>query len=268
MKHLVLTLVAAATLCMPAAAQRQNRVKNLYATSAKLNVEMLQNTSQTVQLNRYLFAGYNTLCLPMTVTAEQLSEAATDVRIERLAAIAQEGSVLNLYFVDCTNEGLQAGMPYLIFSPKSQYLRVKNTEAEGFDADVQTVLMSDNRGNQVAFGSSWETIMKDGRYGIPAKQNVEVLESVLIRTEADKAFLPTRCGFTWEQQSATAGELKIQHVSSLAALETTGIKAMGADARVDVYDLKGNLVKKQAQRGNLGLSRGIYIIGGEKVTIQ
>ena len=268
MKHFVLALVAAATLCTPAAAQTQNRVKNLYASSAKLNLELLQSTEQTVQLNRYLFAGYNTLCLPMSLTAEQLGAAASDIRIERLAAIAQEGNVLNLYFVDCTSEGLQAGMPYLIFSPKAQYLRVKNTDNEGFDTDAQTIRMTDNQGNQVAFGSSWETIRKDGRYGIPAKQNVEVLESVLIRTEADKAFLPTRCGFSWEQQSATASELKIQHVSSLAALETTGIRSVGANAIVDVYDLKGNLVKKQAVRGNLGLPRGIYIIGGEKVTVQ
>lgn len=271
MKQIVLTLVAAATLCIPASAQKVNRVKNLYASSRTLNVEMLQNTDQAVQLNRYLFAGYNTLCLPMSVSAEQLGAAATDVRIERLAAIRQEGATLNLYFVDCTSEGVEAGMPYLIFSPKAQYLRVKNTEVEAFDADVQTVRMADAQGNQVSFGSSWETIQKSGRYGIPAKQDVEVLESVLIRTEADKSFLPTRCGFNWEQQSSTAQELKIQHVSSLAALETAGIKSLtGANAIVDVYDLKGNIVRKQVARGDvLGtLPRGIYIIAGEKITVQ
>ena len=268
MKQFVLALVAAATLCMPAAAQTQNRVKSLYTTSDRLNVEMLQNTEQTVQLNRYFFAGYNTLCLPMTYSAEQFSEAAPDVRIERLAAIRQEGNVLNLYFVDCTSDGVEAGMPYLVFSPKSQNIRFKNTSATAFDTDVQTVRMADNEGNCVAFSSSWQTIQKDGRYGIPAKQNVEVLESVLIRTEGDKAFLPTRCGFSWEQQSTTASELKIQHVSSMAVLETSGIRSVGANAIVDVYDLKGNLVRKQAVRGNLGLPRGIYIIGGEKVTVQ
>ncbi len=271
MKQFVLALVAAATLCTPAAAQTQNRVKNLYASSASLNVELLQNTEQTVQLNRYLFAGYNTLCLPMTLTAEQLSEAAADVRIERLAAIRQEGAVLNLYFVDCTNEGVEAGMPYLIFSPKSQYLRVRNTDSQVSANDVQVVRMADNVGNQVAFSSSWETILKVGRYGIPAKQNVDVLESVLIRTEADKSFLPTRCGFSWEQQSATASELMIQHVSSLAALEAAGIQSLrGAKAVVDVYDLKGNLVRKQMVRGEMNgqLPRGIYVVGGEKVTVQ
>ena len=70
MKHLLLTLMMATAVSTTAFAQ--NKVKNVYASSEKLNVEMLQNSDQTVQLNRYFFAGYNTLCLPMTVGAEQL----------------------------------------------------------------------------------------------------------------------------------------------------------------------------------------------------
>ena len=268
MKKFVLALVAAATLCLPAAAQKINRVRNIYATSAQLNMEMIQNTEQTVQLNRYLFAGYNTLCLPMTLTAEQLSAAAADIRIERLAGVKEEGGQLCLYFIDCTAEGIEAGMPYLVFSPTKQYLRVKNTDNEGIDTELKTVRMNDGQGNQVSFGSSWESVQKDGRYGIPAKQNVEILESVLIRTEGDKMFLPTRCGFTWEQQAPTASELVIKHVADLTALETNAIRGIGQSDRVDVYDLKGNLVKRQALRGNMQLPRGIYIIGGEKVTVQ
>ena len=108
MKKIVLTLMVATAVCTTALAQ--NKVKNVYASSSKLNIEMLQNTDQTIQLNRYFFAGYNTLCLPMSVSAEQLG----DIKVERFHGIQQEGDVLNLYFVECTGDGIQAGVPYLI----------------------------------------------------------------------------------------------------------------------------------------------------------
>lgn len=269
MKQFVLALVAAATLCTPAVAQ--NRVKNIYASSNTLNVEVLAQTDQTVQLNRFFFAGYNTLCLPMSLDASQLQEAAPGISIERLVAIGQTGDVLNLYFLNCTDEGIKAGVPYLANSPKNQYLRVKNTDVGTISNELRTVRMSDGKGNTVAFSSNWETVMKDGRYGIPAQQDVTPLQSVLIRTEADKAFLPTRCGFNWEQQAPSATKLEIKHIDSMAELGTLGINpATGSQQVVDVYDLNGRVVRKQVTLGQAtnGLSRGVYIVEGEKVTVQ
>lgn len=259
MKKFTLILMAAAAICTAATAQE--KVKNVYASSQKLNVEQLQNQEQTVQVNRYLFAGYNTLCLPMSLTAEQLAQAAKDVKVERLVAMKQEGQDLNLYFIDCTNEGIQAGMPYLIYSPTSQYLRAKNTEALAVCPELRTVRLSDEGGNQVTFSSSWDAIQKEGRYGIPAQQNVYPLESVLIRTEGDKTFLPTRCGFSWDEQSATAENLLIQHAASFA--EVTAIvgveKAQAGNATF--YDLNGRKVNGQ-------MKKGVYVKDGEKVFVK
>jgi hypothetical protein len=205
----------------------------------------------------------------MTLSGEQMAEAVPGIKIERLATIRQEGSTLCLYFVDCTNEGIQAGMPYLIFSPTAKYLRVKNTDATDFSTDINTVRMNDGNGNEVTFSSSWDMRRVDGLYGIPAKQNVEILESVLLRTTAEQAFRPTCCGFGWESQSATATSLEIKHVGSLS--EVTGLKtAAAASSLVNVYDLKGHLVKKQVnpKKAKTSLPAGIYIIGGEKVTVK
>ncbi|MBP5339369.1 MAG: hypothetical protein J6Z14_08745 [Prevotella sp.] len=258
MKKFTLTLVAAVAICTAATAQ--NRVKNVYASSPKLNVEQLQNQEQTVQVNRYFFAGYNTLCLPMSMTADQLAEAATDITVERLAAIGQEGNVLNLYFVPCTSEGIEAGVPYLVYSPKAQYLRVKNTEAMTIDSELKAVRMIDGQGNQVTFSSSWEAMAKDGRYGIPAQQNVTPLQSILVRTEGDKTFLPTRCGFSWDEQSSTANELKIQHITlgELTAIE--GVEAAKA-ANGIYYDLNGHKMNGQ-------LKKGVYVKDGGKVLVK
>ena len=261
MKQIVLTMMALAMI-FTQTATAQNRVKNLYAETQTLKVEQVQNTDMPIQVNRYLFAGYNTLCLPMTLSAEQFAAAAKDVRIERLAAIRQVGTTLQLCFVDCTNEGIEAGVPYLIFSPTRQYLRVKNTDANAVDTDIKTIRMDDGQGNQVSFASSWTSRQKNGLYGIPAKQNVEILESVLVRTTEELAFLPTRCGFSWEQQSATAQQLEIVHmnaadITAIGQLKANSSRNGGQPTVGSYYDLNGRRITAPA--------KGIFIKDGKKM---
>ncbi len=235
-----------------------------------MNVELLQQKDQLTQVNRYLFAGYNSICLPMSLTAEQLNAAAPDVKLERLAALRQEGNVVNLYFTDCTADGIEAGVPYLIFSPKNQNLRAKSSEATKISTQLQPITLSDGQGNRVTFGSSWKAVKSVGRYGIPAKQDVEILESVLHRTDGEQTFLPTRCGFDWEAQGTGAMELQIKHIRSLAEI-ATGIEALKAsNAIADIYDVNGVLVRKQTNLNQAlqTLPRGIYVIEGEKVVVK
>lgn len=254
MKHLVLTIVAAATLCSTQAVAQQ-RVRNLSTSTNKLNVELLQNTEQTVQMSRYFFAGYNTLCVPMAMTAEQLQKAAPGLTVERFAGIQQDGTNLCLLFVDCTADGIQAGVPYLVYSPKAQTMFLRNTDAMNIGNETYTIRQSDNAGNTVAFSSSWESMAREGRYGIPAQQSVTPLESILIRTEADKTFLPTRCGFAWEQQSASASKLIIKHVS---ASEVTAISNIVTEQTAnEAYDLSGRKVS--------AAHKGLVIENGKKV---
>ena len=256
MKQIVLTMMALATICTQTATA-QTRVSNLYTETQTLKVEQVQNTDNPVQVNRYLFAGYNTLCLPMTLSAEQFAAAAKDVRIERLAAIRQVGTTVQLCFVDCTNDGIEAGVPYLIFSPTRQYLRAKNTEANAINDELKTIRMDDGKGNQVSFGSSWTSRQKNGLYGIPAKQDVEILESVLVRTTEELSFLPTRCGFSWEQQSATAQKLEIVHMNAAEATAIQLTPNTQQPTSNGYYDLNGRRVN--------GTAKGLYIKDGKKV---
>ena len=175
--------MAAATICTSAFAQ--SRAKYIYTSTTTLNLEVLQNSEQPVVLNRTLFAGYNTICLPMSLSAEQLKAAAKDVQIERLETIRQEGNTLNMYFLDCTNEGIEAGVPYLIFSPTFQTLHANTQEASGISTELQSITKTDGAGNTITFGSSWDMLKVEGRYGIPAQQDTYLLESILIRTDGD-----------------------------------------------------------------------------------
>lgn len=268
MRHFTLVLMATTALCTPAFAQ--NKVKNIYTSSTAFNVSALQDTNTPAQLNRTLFAGYNSICLPMTLSAEELQNAAPGVQLERLAAIKQEGGTLNMYFIDCTNEGLEAGVPYLIFSPKVQNLRAKTEKALHINMELKNVTMTDGQGNKVTFSSSWESTKEEGRYGIPAQQDTYILESILVRTDGEKIFLPTRCGFTWNSQSTTANSIEIKHVTSLSGIETSIEKLQAEEAKVDIYNAQGMLVHKQVDINNaLGqLPSGIYVIGGQKVAVK
>ena len=150
-------------------------------------------------------------------------------------------------------------MPYLIFSPTTQYLRVKNTDANGFSADAKAVRLADNNGNQVCFSSSWNTRVTEGLYGIPAQQKVTPLEAVLVKTTAEQKFLPTRCGFTWDMQNSTAKELRIVHLS---ASEVTALKnvTMKTNADDNLYDLNGRKVSQT--------SKGLLIQNGKKTVVK
>lgn len=267
MKHFTLALVAAATFCSQAFAQ--NRVKNLYTAGETLNVSMLNN-EQPVQINRTLFAGYNTICLPMSLTAAQLQAAAKDVQVERLISIGQEGSTLNLYFLDCTSEGIEAGVPYLIYSPTVQTLRAKSAEASNVNTDLKCITKTDAEGNQITFGSSWESVQVAGRYGIPAMQENDELQSILICTTGDKTFLPTRCGFTWDRQNASAQTLEIKHITDLAGEETCIKDLKAKNAEVDIYNTQGAVVmsKTNINKAMKTLPRGVYVINGLKVGVN
>ena len=253
MKKLVLAVMM--TMALSTTALAQKRVTNIYASSPKLDLELMQNSEQTVQLKRYFFAGYNTLCLPFSLTADQVATVAKDLRVERLAGIHQQGETLNLYFVDCTSDGIQAGVPYLVYSPTSQYLCVRNNEVLNIGAELKAVRMSDDNGNTVTFGSSWESMEKMGRYGIPAKQDVTPLESILIKTNADKTFLPTRCGFTWDQQAPSVSNLEIKHATMGEVTAIMGIAQDNA-AGGNYYDLQGRKLTKT--------SKGLRIQDGKK----
>lgn len=268
MKYFTLLLVAAATVCTGAYAQ--SRTRNIYTSTSALNVEALQNQAQPVVLNRTLFAGYNTICLPMSLSAAQLQAAAQDVQVERLESIRQEGSTLCLYFLDCTAEGIKAGEPYLIFSPTMQTLRASSDNASGISTGLQSVSRTDGQGNAVTFSSSWQTLRVEGRYGIPAQQDTYQLESVLIRTDGDKAFLPTRCGFTWDAQSGTASALEIRHMTSLEDVETSIEKLEAAGTLVDVYNAQGTLVASQTtvSAAKKSLPQGIYVVSGQKFAVK
>ena len=136
---------------------------------------------------------------------------------------------------------------------------LRSIDAMVIDNQLTPIRMIDGKGNVVTFGSSWEISNKEGHYGIPAQQKVTPLEAVLIKTTAEQKFLPTRCGFTWEMQNATAKKLSIVH---LAASEVTSLKNIIKMENSDenLYDLSGRKVSQN--------SKGLLIQNGKKMVVK
>ena len=276
MRHFTSTLFLAAALAaaLPASGATEND-KTVYINTSSNRAELSAATLKTsnIQMFRSLYAGYNTLCLPYDLTADEVTATFGDVQLERLAGCKQNGAVLELYFTDCTSEGVQAGMPYLIYSPVRKSAWIKTGAAPASLKDAQPVTVSDTEGNRVTFRGVFKTEEPVGLYGIPAAQALEgEVKSILVRTDGSKHFLPTRCGLDWDMRSNSATELVIKHVASTEALgNTTGISTLQAqDAVVDVYSLNGTLVKAgiRISEATRTLPKGIYVINGEKFLVK
>jgi hypothetical protein len=100
------------------------------------NTEMIKylngHTNVSINLDRTIqTGGYNTICLPFAVSADKLKETFgngdDDVILKRLASSTYENEVLTLHLEDATNDGIEAGKPYLI------YVKATKSLNPGFD---------------------------------------------------------------------------------------------------------------------------------------
>lgn len=244
---------------------------NTYAKEMVLPTSMEQVSH--VSLSRYLFSGYNTVCIPFTLTAQEVVNAFGEVKIERLVSCSQTGNTLNLDFAECTDQGIQAGQAYLIYAPKAVWAMVKLTDTALFNAEIYPTTVSDQQGNKVSFQGIYKKSTGEGLYGIPVNMDADgMVEANLISTDASKKFLPTRCSFNWITKSGNATDIAIRHISSAGVKGTvTSInELLSEDSVVDIYSTSGQLVlsKIKVSVACQQLKKGIYVVNGEKFIVK
>ncbi len=249
-----LLFFAVATI-IPVVAMAQNNVY-LSTSGDAVDFSKIKEQTKSVTLTRYLMEGYNTVCLPFSVSADDLRAAVgQDVQLERLARV--EGN--KLFFLDVTSEGIEAGVPYLIYSPVRKVALFKTAEKQMTEPVSLTV-------DGATMFSSYQKDSPSGVYGIPALQDTDVLQSVLVSVDGDKSFLPTRCGI-----SVSCDNPEICHVTSLSET-TTSIDALidSEDAIVNVYSIDGVLVASEISMSKAlnTLPKGIYVAGGQKFIVK
>src|SRR5574344_887128 len=208
-------------------------------------------TAQTnidVKLNRTLNANvWNTLCLPFSMTAAQISSAfGSDAKIVELSSDNNSSSVVN--FTSAT--AITAHKPCLIMpSAAITSSTIKN-------ATITTGTPSDTQGN-VTFTGSYIA-----GTAVPA-DDYFISDNYFYKATASSLTMNAFRGyFTISGGSAKGMNLSIDGTP-------TSIKNIDGDetAPMNIYNLNGQRVRTNATSTN-GLAKGIYVVNGKKVTVK
>lgn len=231
-----------------------NAVRKIVSTS--VNTLKTEQITLDTQVSRYFIAGYNTICLPFSVSAEDLQQAVGEgVMLEKLVGV--EGN--ELLFMDVTESGIEAGKPYLIYCPTTKYAYFTNKDAQVLSQPSVVTVAG------VSMTSYFTKAMPTGVWGIPAKQDTDILQSVLVEINNDKQFLPTRCGISCKNILNPT----IKHIASMNGGETIIANLYAKNAVVDVYSTNGTLVSKGIRMNDTqSLPKGIYVVNGVKFMVK
>lgn len=251
MKRILLSAAMLAALTASAQNRPVHPTRTYVSTSAQtISIESLQ--SSDARLGRILYQGYNTLCLPFSLSAEEFANAfGAETTVEKaVGAYAENGSFV-ICFADCTGQDLEAGMPYLIHTEKLRSISLSNSTGMTVSQPA-SIRLSDNQGNVATFRGSFERLEPVGTWAIPA--TLGEVPSNLIKCDGARTLNPTRCFFTWDAVSA-ATKMEIRHIGAEGLLN--GINA------ADVTTPDGKTYNLAGQRVNK--ANGVTIQGGKKI---
>ena len=182
-------LLLAAICCSTAVfAQRVN-----VSTWTNTDLSKYDGKVKDITMYRYMFQGWNTFCVPFSMTEEQINEAfGTDCKVETLVGVEGNANEINAYFNDVKRNGIEPNKPYIIYySGESANKHLLVNRALVNASGVKTVEFETADGSVVALTGTLDH--KDGLqyYGIMAKDNSE---SKFVAVQPGlNGFYPTRC---------------------------------------------------------------------------
>lgn len=235
-------------------------VKEIPVTDVTLNedeanvVEASNNANVTLKRTLYNDGGWNTICLPFSLTDAQV-KAAFGEKVELRTLESASGNTLT--FAAAT--GITAGVPYLI---KVSEVAKDNTYTF---TGVTTIAVKDEND----FGSSEEKGNAEfiGIYSPTDVSTWSVTNEYAIFLGADNKFYKAKAGTTMKAFRAfflVPASTDTQALKAVIDGTTTGIGDLNigvvkADGRV--YNLNGQCVGNSLE----GLQAGVYIQNGKKV---
>lgn len=217
-----------------------------------------------VNVNRYMFTGWNTIALPFSMTSDEVNDVfGYDCRLERLSGVEDNGQDVVLNFVDCKAGGIEANTPYMLYyTAKEASVKIAK-EAEISDGKAALTFTTQS-GETVTMQGAKNQVAGNGLYGVLARDNSEV-KFVSVGEENTTGFYATRCFI--RLSSGTAKKLVARHV---AQEETTSISAIAKKGElVDVYTLSGAKVASKISADQVNSLRpAVYIVKGQKVVVK
>lgn len=235
--------------------------KLMLSTYNGTNVEKYDGKICNVTVNRYMFTGWNTIALPFDVSADELTATfGSDCKLERLVSAENVGDAVQLNFIDCKADGMQANTPYILYYAGEASNKKLTKEAQVINAQALTSV-STQRGDIVTMAGVQAKTSGIGFYGILAKDNAEAR---FAKVDASlSGFLATRC---YVQLNGSATQLLTKHLNPN---EITSINAIARNGeKVDVYNVNGVRVASVRTSEVSNLQPGIYVVKGQKVLVK
>lgn len=198
-----------------------------------------------VTINRTFAQGWNTLCLPFSMTPAEIGAKAA----QEFSSVS-EGKTLNF----ATVSQMQANVPYLVFFENATTLpfyycgAMQTPSAKGVTHDGITF-----SGNFTADKNM------QGLYGVAT--GTDGHQRILLGSAG--ATLPAMAAFFSSTQSLANMSLRMEgeNMTDIEAIQTTE-----HEAQTDVYTLQGTRIQPATKGARL--PKGIYIINGKKVIVK
>lgn len=266
MKHFTqkLLVVAVAMMCCATAVKAQMRVVS--NTVSPQDFKAYNGQTVDVTLFRYVLKGWNTICLPFSMTEQEINDAfGDDCRLETLVGVENSGAATKLNFKDVKPDGIQANTPYILYSEKENGVRTIRIHNALISTEDVVKTFSDNTGTEVSFSGATEQQGTSGMYGIIAKDNANA--AFVDASKVDKIYA-SRCFI-----KVNNGDMTRLLTSNHLDYNVTGIEdlksAAVSDEQVDVYNISGVKVATAIAPADIQkLGKGVYVVKGRKILVK
>ncbi len=252
------TLVIAVVLMLTGITTMTAQTRALYLSSVSgSNIEQYDGQVRNVTMYRSVFNGWNTLCLPFSMTSAELEEAfGSSCKLETLSDVkAADNGTYYLYFKDVKKDGVKANTPYLLYYSGENVnakLTAGNTTIK-YDNDPE-ISFSVN-GTTVHLVGAVKHLDANGQYGIYVKDNDEANFTPV--ASSTSGFYATRCYITVD--GATTPRFVSLHNTSSTATSINNIENSNETAS-DIYNVNG--IRQNS------LQKGVNIVDGKKVWVK
>ncbi len=224
------------------------KLKMVFANSQTLNQTSnvtLSAGTYNVTINRTFAQGWNTLCLPFSITPAEIGAKAA----QEFSSVS-EGKTLNFAAVS----QMQANVPYLVFFENA------TTSPFYYCGATQTPNAQRVTRDGITFSGNFAADKNmQGLYGVAT--GTDGHQRILLGSAG--ATLPAMAAFFSGTQSLANMSLRMEgeNMTDIEAIQTTE-----NEAQTDVYTLQGTRIQPATKGARL--PKGIYIINGKKVIVK
>lgn len=215
---------------------------------------------QTITLNRNLYSGWNTFCVPFALTQEQLEEAYGSGAVAKyLSGVTTDGAAVTLHFAPENGGGIEANKAYLL------YLTADVKEAKTFSGvtlepagTCTTTVKADNGGDYTFQGILKPTTLEtdDTQYFLNSLGTNFVLPS-----NSTNAMKATRAYIIVPAPAAPAQGRQYTFDFNGTTTGIDNVNISGLEDGSAWYTISGIRVNRPA-------AKGVYIHNGRKVIVK